>query len=105
MYAQGNIPGIDDKDKTFITPANLDKVLLLRTGDVELALDELASVIVIFSEEEPIQILHASLMDFLLDPKRSCNYSLDLGLAHEALGRWIISKSSGKQLLNLFEQD
>jgi len=100
LQAQGDIPG---KDNTFITLDNLDKVLLLRPGDVELALDELACVLV-SSAEKSIQILHASLMDFLLDPTRSGIYTLDLGLAHEALSRWIVSESSGKQLLNFFEQ-
>ena len=103
LYTQRNIPGFDDNYETCITPANLDKVLLLRPGDVELALDELASVMVVPSGEGPIRILHASLMDFLLEPTRSHEYALDLGLAHEALSRWIVSKSRGKQLLNFFE--
>ena len=102
LYAQGDIPGVHDKDNTFITPDNLDKVLLLRPGGVELALDELASVIVVSSAKAPILIPHASLMDFLLDPTRSSNYTLDLGLAHETLSRWIVSKSSGKQLPSFF---
>jgi hypothetical protein len=100
--AQGDIPEFGDHDKTFISPANLDTVLLLLPGDVELVLDELASVIVVPSGEETIRILHDSLMDFLLDPTRSLDCALDLGLAHETLSKWLASKSKCKQLLNFF---
>ena len=102
LHAQGDIPG--KENTSFITLDNLDTVLLLRPGDVELALDELASVIVVSSAEKSIQILHASLMDFMLDPTRSGIYTLDPRLAHEALSRWIVSKLNGKHLLNFLEQ-
>jgi hypothetical protein len=67
----------------FSRPSHLEKILNLQCGEIELKLDELASVVRVPSRTAPINIMHASLFDFLLDSSRSGPYGLDLSVAHQ----------------------
>ncbi|KAJ3516483.1 hypothetical protein NLJ89_g1089 [Agrocybe chaxingu] len=76
----------------WMTPVGLEEILQIQPGDVEIALDDLLSLIVVISRDQPIKILHASLFDFLLDVSRSEGYLLDLALAHDALANYYLGK-------------
>ncbi|CAA7264317.1 unnamed protein product [Cyclocybe aegerita] len=74
------------------SPVGLEEILQIQPGDVELALDDLLSLVVVISRDQPIKIFHASLFDFLLDASRSEDYRLDLTLAHDALANYYLGK-------------
>ncbi|KAJ3511970.1 hypothetical protein NLJ89_g3796 [Agrocybe chaxingu] len=78
----------DDMAEITPCPCDLDEVFSFRPGDIELVLIPLASVISVSAPEEPVEVLHASLMDFLLDPARSGIFALDITLAHDTLAKW-----------------
>ena len=48
-----------------------EKLLSLRSGDIELHLGDLSSVLSIQGPDQEIHVLHASLTDFFIDPTRS----------------------------------
>ena len=48
--------------------SNIEEFLSLHPGDIELYLGGLSSLVNIEPERQQIDILHASLMDFLVDP-------------------------------------
>lgn len=63
-------------------------LLELRPGDLILLFDPLLSLVSI--EKEDIRIFHKSLFDYLLDPSRSGDLLLDLGLAHGVAANFLI---------------
>ncbi|KAF8968351.1 hypothetical protein BDZ97DRAFT_430369 [Flammula alnicola] len=71
----------------FNTPEMIDKLLFLQPGDVKLILTDLLSIVGLGNNNSPIELHHASLSDFLLDPLRSGELFVDLGMAHEQLAR------------------
>jgi hypothetical protein len=64
----------------------IEEFLLLQPGDVELYLGDLSSLLYIGPNQD-IHILHASLSDFLTDPKRSKGLWINPRLRHTALAR------------------
>ncbi|KAF8954040.1 hypothetical protein BDZ97DRAFT_1928995 [Flammula alnicola] len=60
---------------SFKTIPSIELFLSLAIGDIEVALADLTSIVVI--ESSSIKFLHASLPDFLLDPARSQKYYID----------------------------
>ncbi|KAF8805596.1 hypothetical protein BYT27DRAFT_7258119 [Phlegmacium glaucopus] len=74
------------------TPAKLEKLLFLKQGEVELVLSDLRSVLTV--EDQSIRILHASLPDFLLNPSRSIDFYVNLGVSHAALARGYMRDAS-----------
>ncbi|KIM45364.1 hypothetical protein M413DRAFT_338718 [Hebeloma cylindrosporum] len=59
------------------TPIDIEDFLSLETGDVELILGDLSSVLRCEMRYVPIQLLHASLGDFLHDRKRSRQFYIE----------------------------
>ncbi|KAJ3493167.1 hypothetical protein NLJ89_g11080 [Agrocybe chaxingu] len=80
------IPRRSNDDFTeFPTPAVLEKLLLLQPGDIKVFLVDLASLVHVGSPNEPIRIMHASFVEFLLDPRRSKQFHANIGNAHAKL--------------------
>lgn len=77
----------DGFGKELTIPTHIEEVLSLKPGDVELLLDDLLSIISFDGPNVPIQLLHASIADYLLDPWRSGRFYVDLGMTHEMLAR------------------
>jgi hypothetical protein len=67
------------------TPVDIEEFLSLKTGDVELILADLSSVVRCDMRYGPIQLLHASLGDFLHDKKRSRQFYIDGSTQHKEL--------------------
>ena len=61
----------------------IEKILCLQTGDVELYLGDLSSVVSIWFGEQ-VRILHASLTDFFVDPTRSKEFWINPSARHTA---------------------
>jgi hypothetical protein len=79
-------------------PPIIEKFLCLQSGDVELYLGDLSSLVNI----EPggnIRVLHASLTDFFVDPTRSKTFWINRQARHTALARRCLEvlQISGKQ--------
>jgi len=68
-----------------LSPADIEAILDLRTGDVRRYLTDMHSLVDIREEEGHIKILHASLSDFLLDASRSIELFIDI----EAFGKML----------------
>jgi hypothetical protein len=66
----------------------IDTLLRLRPGDLVLLFDSLLSLVSV--NDDNIRIFHKSLFDYLLDPSRSGDLQLDLGLAHETAAQYIL---------------
>ena len=66
----------------------IDTLLELRPGDITLLFDPLLSLVTF--EKDNIRILHKSLFDYLLDPGRSGDFRLDVGLAHGEAANYIL---------------
>ena len=66
----------------------IETLLYFRPGDLRLVFDGLLSLISL--EKGNIRILHKSLFDYLLDPSRSEDLQLDLGLAHGTVSNYIL---------------
>jgi hypothetical protein len=64
----------------------IEEFLLLQPGDAELYLGDLSSLIDI-GPTQRIHILHASLVDFHTDPKRSKGFWLNPRVRHTSLAR------------------
>ena len=62
----------------------LEHFFLLNQGDIEMQFGDLSSVISVSNVDSPIQILHASLGDFLLDAARSKEFYIDMSSIHTA---------------------
>ena len=77
----------DGFGKELTTPTRIEEVLSLKPGDVELLLDDLLSIISLDGPNEPIQLLHASIADYLLNSSRSGQLCIDIGMTHEMLAR------------------
>ncbi|KAF8969200.1 hypothetical protein BDZ97DRAFT_270605 [Flammula alnicola] len=75
----------DDNLGAFTTPAMLNKLLLFPPGHVEHILGNFLCLVNLHGSDKPIEVLHASLADFLLDLSRSGEFYADMGRAHEAL--------------------
>ncbi|CAA7265663.1 unnamed protein product [Cyclocybe aegerita] len=88
LYLTTTSAAVFDLRLEVTTPAFLEQIFGVQPGEIELALDELLSLITIADRGQPIKILHASLFDFLLDEDRSGTFALDLALAHETLAIW-----------------
>ena len=71
----------------------IEVLLNLSPGDIFLLFDGLLSLVAV--DENDIRIYHKSLFEYLLDPSRSGELQLDLGLAHENAASYI---ALGKQL-------
>ena len=67
------------------TPVDIEEFLSLEAGDVELILADLCSVVRCEMRYVPIQLLHASLGDFLRDKKRSRQFYIDGSTQHKEL--------------------
>ncbi|CAA7257387.1 unnamed protein product [Cyclocybe aegerita] len=80
------IPRRSNDDFTeFPTPAVLEKLLLLQSGDIKVFLVDLASLVHVGNPYEPVRIMHASFVEFLLDPRRSKQFHANIGNAHAKL--------------------
>ncbi|KAF8154262.1 hypothetical protein B0H34DRAFT_83081 [Crassisporium funariophilum] len=77
----------DDDFGDYSTPAMLQQLLFLQPGDVELALNDLLSVLTFSTPDAPIRLLHASLAEYLLTPSRALDFYVNLRLSHAALAR------------------
>ncbi|CAA7266815.1 unnamed protein product [Cyclocybe aegerita] len=76
-------------------PDMLDRLLKYQPGRTQLLLNKMASIVSYDSAKHPtIQLLHASLSDFLLDESRSNEFHVDLGNAHTALARGYLHLAS-----------
>ena len=60
----------------------LERFSLLNQGDLKMLFGDLSSVISVSNVDSPIQILHASLGDFLLDAAHSKEFYIDLSSIH-----------------------
>ena len=67
-------------------PGMIEKVLSLQTGDVELYLGDL-SLLVSIGPDQEVNILHASLTDFFMDPTRSKELWINPPARHTAFAR------------------
>ena len=68
-------------------PADIEDFLSLTSGEVQLILGELGSVVRCDMQYVPVEIMHASLGDFLLDKQRSRQYHVDAGKTHAMMAR------------------
>ncbi len=93
------------------TPSDVEEFLGLRTGDLNLYLVDMASLISCDLERGKIpQILHASFSDFLLDPTRSGRFSISKKAMHTMMAchslQWLIDvpkrKSTDGEFAALF---
>ena len=93
------------------TSHDVEEFLGLRTGDLNLYLVDMASLISCDLEgEKPPQILHASFSDFLLDPTRSGRFSISEKAMHTMMAchclQWLIDvpkkKSTDSEFAVLF---
>jgi len=69
------------------TPTRIEELLSWTPGDVELLLDDLLSIISLDGPNEPIQLLHVSIADYFLNPLRSGQLCINIGMIHEILAR------------------
>ena len=60
------------------TTRDREQFLFLNSGDIEMSLGDLGSVVIISNVNSNIHILHASLQDFFLDPACSKEFYTDL---------------------------
>ncbi|KDR84234.1 hypothetical protein GALMADRAFT_236917 [Galerina marginata CBS 339.88] len=67
------------------TPALLERLLALDSGDIRNLLYDLESLLTIGSDEKPIHFFHASLGDFLFDKSRSGQFWIDAGMVYADL--------------------
>lgn len=74
-----------DEKESFKTPDMIDQLLSFQSGDTQLILSDLLSVVAIGDRYTPIKLHHASLNDYLLDRARSQSLSVDLSQAHSQL--------------------
>ena len=66
----------------------IEKFLSLQTGDIELYLGDLSSLVRIgLYQAQEVNILHASLTDFFMDPTRSKEFWINLPARHTAFAR------------------
>lgn len=68
-----------------LSPDMIERLFILKAGDVQLQLSGLASMVSFREYHEVIKILHTSLGDFLLDSSRSGEFHIELGKAHAEL--------------------
>jgi hypothetical protein len=66
--------------------SEIEEFLSLQLGDVELYLGDLSSLVYI-GPDQKIRILHASLTDFLTDPKRSKGFWINPPVRNTVLAR------------------
>ncbi|KJA15943.1 hypothetical protein HYPSUDRAFT_1066508 [Hypholoma sublateritium FD-334 SS-4] len=72
---------------TFNCPDMIDRLLFFQSGDTQLILADLLSIVAVEDRYSPIRLYHTSLNDFLLDKSRSGPLFVDLSKAHERLAR------------------
>ncbi len=69
--------------------AFLELALNLETREIILLLDDFVSLIALPEDPaQPIRSFHAGLLDFLCDPERSGEFTLDLSVAHEVVATY-----------------
>ena len=90
------------------TPALIEDLLCLRSGDLNIALVDLHSILDIPAQSDTgeIRVSHVSLGDFLLDQTRSGEYHINQGHAHANLSqhlmRCISKRFAGNSMSSLF---
>jgi len=72
----------------------IEVLLELRPGDLDLIFDPLLSLVAF--DQDNIRVLHKSLLDYLLDPSRSRDFQLDLGLANESAANHILRENKSQ---------
>jgi len=70
------------------TPTNTERILGLHPGDVQRGLEDLGSLITYKGGDKPLQVLHASLFDFLSDPIRFSGLPFSLAAIYTDLAIW-----------------
>jgi len=76
------------------SPQKLGDILGLKRGDVQRCLKDMHSVVDVQKDDHrDIQIYHKSFPDFLLDPSRSSNFSVNVEDAHDYLFSYLIGTS------------
>ncbi len=71
------------------TLAFLESALDLESREIIILLDDFVSLVALPRDPtQPIRLFHASLLDFLRDPERSGDFTLDLSVAHEAVATY-----------------
>jgi len=76
------------------SPQRLGDILGLEKGDVRRCLTDMHSVVSVGDNRRDIQIYHKSFPDFLLDPTRSNEFTVDVGeVIHDRLFSHLISTS------------
>ena len=70
----------------------LECLLQLPSGDATVALQGLHSVIVVPDEQHlPVRVFHASLRDFLMDPHRANDQSIDIPMHHASITHFCLA--------------
>lgn len=69
------------------TPEMIETILDYKPGHVEHVLGDLLCVVSVDDCHSPVTILHASLSDFFIDPRRSLHFHIDMSKAHIMLAR------------------
>jgi len=78
------------------SPSELEKILELEPGQVNLLLDPLLSIIFLpDNRDDSIYFHHASIADYLLDESRSGGLKLEMAFVHEALAKYYFKLISG----------
>jgi len=80
-------------------PADIEDFFSLTPGEVQLILGELGSVVRCDMQYVPVEIMHASLGDFLLDKQRSRQYHVDAGKTHAMMARLCFQHNNRSELL------
>lgn len=84
LYLQSECVGI------FGTLPDLDNILDLRPGDLDLLFDPILSIVAVY--DKTVRILHKSLFDYLLDPTRCGDLPFDLARLHELAATYILKE-------------
>lgn len=77
-------------------PADIEDFLSLASGEVRLILGELSSVVRCDMQYIPVEIMHASLGDFLLDKQRPRQYHVDAGKTHAMMARLCVQHTENE---------
>ena len=73
------------------SPSELERILELEPGQVNLVMDPLLSIISLpQNRNDSIYFHHASIADYLLDESRSGSMRLEMGPVHEALAKYYL---------------
>ena len=81
------------------SPRQLDDILGLKRGDVRRYLRNMQSVVDVGDDDRDIQIYHKSFPDFLVDPLRSNEFSVNIEDAHDCLCSHLIGTSQHRDTI------